>query len=194
MGRAESLLTAVGVFCIGWVARGLWPRQSGSWRAGRMSAVSGSAGVTTLLPSIAGMPPMPRGVVHGLMGKLQLDDPYIVTKGVSPSLCIDVGAHLGWTVEQVAVHGHRVYAFEPFAGNHADLEKAMQPYPQVKIFKGAVSNVAGEVSFGGGSTVAQTAENAGEYSKTAFKGTSSNNLISEMAVARKSDPTGWTTR
>lgn len=180
MGRGESLLTAVGVFCIGWVARGLLaPPEQGAGTPVVCPPCAGSAGVATPLPlPIAGIPAMPRGVVHGLMGKLQLDDPYIVTKGVAPSLCIDVGAHLGWTVEQVAVHGHRVYAFEPFAGNHAELEKAMQPYPQVKIFKGAVSNTAGEIGFGGGSTVAQTAENAGEYSKTAFKGTSSNNLIS----------------
>jgi FkbM family methyltransferase len=122
---------------------------------------------------------MPRGVVHGLMGKLQLDDPYVVTKGVAPSLCIDVGAHLGWTVEQVAVHGHRVYAFEPFAGNHEELEKSMQRFPKVKVFKGAVSNTAGEVSFGGGSTVPKTAENAGEFQKTAYKGSSSNHLITK---------------
>lgn len=125
-----------------------------------------------------GVPTVPRGVVHGLMGKLQLDDPYIVTAGVKPSLCLDVGAHLGWTVEQMAVHGHRVYAFEPFAGNHEALRKAVEKYPGVKVYEGAVSNIAGEVSFGGGSTVPSTAEGAGEYAKTAFKGTSSNNLIS----------------
>lgn len=154
MGRVQSLLGLVGVFCIGWVSRGLF----------------------------APPPPptsMPRGLVHDLMVQLQVDDPYIVTKGVAPSLCLDVGAHLGWTVEQVAVHGHRVYAFEPFVGNHAELETSMQRFPQVKIFKGAVSDTAGEVSFGGGSTVKSTAENAGEFRKTAFKGTSSNNLISK---------------
>ena len=58
-----------------------------------------------LTSGAGGTPTLPRGVVHGLMGRLQLDDPYIVTAGVAPSLCIDVGAHLGWTVEQVAVHG-----------------------------------------------------------------------------------------
>jgi FkbM family methyltransferase len=132
-----------------------------------------------VLTSGGGTNPLPRGVVHGLMGKLQLDDPYIATAGVAPSLCIDVGAHLGWTVEQVAVHGHRVYAFEPFAGNHAALRQAVEKYPGVRIFEGAVSDVAGEVSFGGGSTVAKTAEGAGEYAKTAFQGSSSNNLISK---------------
>jgi FkbM family methyltransferase len=132
-----------------------------------------------LTSGAGGTPTLPRGVVHGLMGRLQLDDPYIVTAGVAPSLCIDVGAHLGWTVEQVAVHGHRVYAFEPFAGNHAALKKAVEQYPGVRVFEGAVSDVAGEVSFGGGSTVAKTAEGAGEYAKTAFAGSSSNNLISK---------------
>ncbi len=126
-----------------------------------------------------GTPTLPRGVVHGLMNRLQLDDPYIVTAGVAPSLCIDVGAHLGWTVEQVAVHGHRVYAFEPFAGNYAALHKAVEQYPGVRVYEGAVSDIAGEVSFGGGSTVAKTAEGAGEYAKTAFAGTSSNNLMSK---------------
>jgi FkbM family methyltransferase len=174
MSRTQALVQAVGLFCIGWLARGLLSPDVPH------GAVGGSYRVAPLpsLPS-GPLPAMPRGVVHGLMGKIQFDDPYIVTKGVAPSLCIDVGAHLGWTVEQVAVHGHRVYAFEPFEGNHAQLEKAMQPFPGVKILKGAVSIIAGEVSFGGGSTVANTAEGAGEYQKTAVQGSSSNNLISK---------------
>ena len=123
---------------------------------------------------------MPRGVVHRLLGNLQIDNPYLGTQGVPEGLCLDVGGHLGWTAEQVAVYGHRVYVFEPFAGNHPELEKNMAPYgDKVKIFKGAVSNVDGEVSFGGGSPgQKQDIASAGEYGKFVSKGSSSDNLIS----------------
>ena len=62
MGRVESLLGLVGVFCIGWVSRGLFAPP----------------------PGVAPPTSMPRGLVHDLMVQLQVDDPYIVTKGVAP--------------------------------------------------------------------------------------------------------------
>jgi FkbM family methyltransferase len=122
---------------------------------------------------------MPRGIVHKLLNNLQIDNPYLGTKGVALSLCLDVGGHLGWTAEQVAVHGHRVYVFEPFAGNHKQLALNLARFgDNVKIFKGAVSNIAGEVGFGGGGTgLKEDIESAGEYGKFVAKGSSSDNLI-----------------
>lgn len=175
-----NVVHVVSAACAGWLMRGQMYPDAPPCPAPALAPATWAQPPPAAAPSgtLGGPPVMPRGVVHGLMGKLQLDDPYIVTAGVAPSLCIDVGAHLGWTVEQVAVHGHRVYAFEPFAGNHKQLREATKQWPGVKIFEGAVSDKSGEVSFGGGSTVAKDAKGAGEYHKTAVQGSSSNNLIS----------------
>lgn len=183
MSPPNYLVQMVACACFGWVARDFIAP----------CPPLGMAPISQIPPSPptpwatlrGGAPALPRGVVHGLLGKLQVDDPYAVTAGVTPSLCIDVGAHLGWTVEQVAKHGHRVYAFEPFEGNHAALKQAVEQYPGVTVFEGAVSNSAGMVGFGGGSTVDTTAEGAGEYAKTAFAGTSSNNLINNNRFGHK---------
>ena len=176
----------LGYLCIGWLARGILQPCAPHDEATAPQPCPAPAGRSQWqpLPSLppageGGQPTLPRGVVHGLLNRLQLDDPYIVTAGVAPSLCIDVGAHLGWTVEQVAVYGHRVYAFEPYSGNHAPLKRAVEQYPGVKVFEGAVSNVAGEVRFSGGSTLKKTAEGAGEFAKTAFAGTSADGHIGE---------------
>lgn len=40
--------------------------------------------------------------INGLLVDLQLENPYQLLKGKSPSLCIDVGGHVGWTASTMA--------------------------------------------------------------------------------------------
>lgn len=84
------------------------------------------------------------GTVHSLLLKLEFDDFYAALRGVPPSICVDVGGHIGHTAAQMAKHGHETHVFEPFEGNLAQLRAAVAKYgDQVHVYHGAVSEISG---------------------------------------------------
>ena len=67
----------------------------------------------------------------------------------SPSLCLDIGAAAGIFTKLMRARSpsSRVIAFEPFPGNHPFFERNIASDPQVTLFKAAVTNANGRVSF-----------------------------------------------
>lgn len=88
----------------------------------------------------------------------------------SPSLCLDIGAAAGIFTNLMRARSpsSRVFAFEPFAGNHLFFERNTANDPQVTLFKAAVTNAKGRVSFRVPSTV-----KGDEPGWTAYEGYSS---------------------
>lgn len=72
-----------------------------------------------------------------------------------PSLCLDIGAAAGIFTKLMRARSpsSRVFAFEPFPGNHPFFERNIANDPQVTLFKSAVTNAKGRVSFRVPSTV-----------------------------------------
>lgn len=72
-----------------------------------------------------------------------------------PSLCLDIGAAAGIFTKLMRARSpsSRIFAFEPFPGNHPFFERNIANDPLVTLFKSAVTNSKGRVSFRVPSTV-----------------------------------------
>jgi len=73
----------------------------------------------------------------------------------SPSLCLDIGAAAGIFTKLMRARSpsSRVFAFEPFPGNHPFFENNVADDSEVTLFKSAVTNAKSRVRFRVPSTV-----------------------------------------
>ena len=128
-----------------------------------------------------------KGTIIKTLGECSQNDTYFdMLKDEPKGLCIDAGAHVGWTSVEMAKHGHEVLSIEPFEGNYKQFYEETQPFSsQITLVKGGVSDSEGFACFGGATTVKTYKKNVGDQNKDIDMGTSAVGAIKKGECTKK---------
>jgi FkbM family methyltransferase len=115
-----------------------------------------------------------KGTILKTLGDCSQNDIYSdMLKDELKGLCVDAGAHVGWTSVEMAKNGHEVISIEPFEGNYEQFNEETKSFSsQITLIQGGASDSDGFACFGGATTVQTDKKNVGEQNKDITKGTS----------------------
>jgi len=128
-----------------------------------------------------------KGTILKTLGDCSSNDIYSdMLKDEPKGLCVDAGAHVGWTTVEMAKNGHEVISIEPFEGNYEQFNVETKSFSsQITLIQGGASDSDGFACFGGATTVKTYKKNVGDQNKDIDMGTSAVGAIKKGECTKK---------